>query len=368
VKPFNVFPYDSKIDFMRVRMVSLVFAALLMFVALGAMAVNGFNLALDFTGGVGVELRFAKPVDVEAVRSRLASAGYDHAQVQSFGTGTDLLVRLQEKEGATAADSVPTSIAQEVQQAASTAENPAEVRSSAEISAQVGKELRDKGILALVFVVVGFLIYISFRFELKFAIAAIITTLHDVLIVVGWFALTGHEFDLTVLAGALSVMGFSINDTIVVFDRVDQPDAVAYGDHVVRGLPDRAGAVPVRRGLAAWHGRVADDRHRDRHAVLDLRRLPAADVAGREQAGPDAEGARRGGTGASSVKRCSGKKKKAAQCAAFFFTGAARWSCGWRACSARFSRGTDQSVPSKLGTYESDARAARRVDQSSAFA
>jgi len=220
VKPFNVFPYDSKIDFMRVRMVSLVFAALLMFVALGAMAVNGFNLALDFTGGVGVELRFAKPVDVEEVRSRLASAGYDHAQVQSFGTGTDLLVRLQEKEGATAADSVPTSIAQEVQQAASTVENPAEVRSSAEISAQVGKELRDKGILALVFVVVGFLIYISFRFELKFAIAAIITTLHDVLIVVGWFALTGHEFDLTVLAGALSVMGFSINDTIVVFDRV----------------------------------------------------------------------------------------------------------------------------------------------------
>ena len=220
MKPFNVFPYDSKIDFMRVRMVSLVFAALLMFVALGAMAVNGFNLALDFTGGVGVELRFAKPVDVEEVRSRLASAGYDHAQVQSFGTGTDLLVRLQEKEGATAADSVPTSIAQEVQQAASTVENPAEVRSSAEISAQVGKELRDKGILALVFVVVGFLIYISFRFELKFAIAAIITTLHDVLIVVGWFALTGHEFDLTVLAGILSALGYSINDKIVVFDRV----------------------------------------------------------------------------------------------------------------------------------------------------
>src|SRR5688500_7465747 len=220
MKPFNVFPYDSKIDFMRVRMVSLVVAALLMFVALGAMAVNGFNFALDFTGGVGVELRFAKPVEVEAVRSRLASAGYDHAQVQSFGTGTDLLVRLQEKEGASAADSVPTSIAQEVQQAASTADNPAEVRSSAEISAQVGKELRDKGILALVFVIVGFLIYISFRFELKFAIAAIITTLHDVLIVVGWFALTGHEFDLTVLAGAPSGMGFSINDTIVVFDRV----------------------------------------------------------------------------------------------------------------------------------------------------
>ncbi len=223
MKPFNVFPYDSKIDFMRLRIVSLVAAALLMFAALGAMAVNGFNFALDFTGGVGVELRFAKPVEVETVRSRLASAGYDNAQVQSFGTGTDMLVRLQQKEGApkpAAGDEVASSVAQEVSAAASTADNPAQVRSSAEISAQVGKELRDKGILALVFVVVGFLIYISFRFELKFAIAAIVTTLHDVLIVVGWFALTGHEFDLTVLAGALSVMGFSINDTIVVFDRV----------------------------------------------------------------------------------------------------------------------------------------------------
>ena len=220
MKPFNVFPYDSRINFMRVRMVSLAIAALLMFAAIGAMAVNGFNFALDFTGGVGVELRFAKPVDVEAVRSRLARAGYENAQVQSFGTGTDLLVRLQKKEGATAADSKATSIAHDVQAAASTAENPAEVRSSAEISAQVGKELRDKGILALVVVVIGFLIYISFRFEWKFAVAAIITTLHDVLIVVGWFALSGHEFDLTVLAGALSVMGYSVNDTIVVFDRV----------------------------------------------------------------------------------------------------------------------------------------------------
>ena len=219
MKPFNVFPYDSHINFMRVRMVSLTIAALLMFVAIGAMAVNGFNFALDFTGGVGVELRFAKPVEVEAVRSRLAAAGYENAQVQSFGTGTDLLVRLQAKEGA-ASSKVATSVAQDVKQAASTADNPAEVRSSAEISAQVGKELRDKGILALVFVVLGFLIYISFRFEWKFAVAAIIATLHDVVIVVGWFALSGHEFDLTVLAGALSVMGYSVNDTIVVFDRV----------------------------------------------------------------------------------------------------------------------------------------------------
>ncbi|WP_460764223.1 protein translocase subunit SecF [Lysobacter fragariae] len=218
MKPFNVFPYDSKIDFMRMRMVSLVVAALLMFAAIGAMAVNGFNFALDFTGGVGIELRFDKPVDVEGVRGRLAKAGFEGAQVQTFGTGNDLLVRLQEKAGV--ANQTTGSIAQEVKLAASTAENPADVRSSAVISAQVGKELALNGVWALLFVVIGFLIYISFRFEWKFAVAAIITTLHDVVVVVGWFALAGHEFDLTVLAGALSVMGYSINDTIVVFDRV----------------------------------------------------------------------------------------------------------------------------------------------------
>ena len=220
MKPFNVFPYDSNIHFMRLRWVSLFLAALIMFVGIGAMFTKGFNFALDFTGGVGVELRFSKPVDVEAVRSRLATAGYENAQVQSFGTGTDLLVRLQKKEGANAAACTSCAMLVALLAAASTADNPAEVRSSAEISAQVGKELRDKGILALVFVIIGFLIYISFRFEWKFAVAAIITTLHDVVVVAGWFALTGHEFDLTVLAGVLSVMGYSINDTIVVFDRV----------------------------------------------------------------------------------------------------------------------------------------------------
>ena len=221
MKPFNVFPYDSNIHFMRLRWVSLTIAALIMFVALGAMAFKGFNFALDFTGGVGIELRFPKAPDVDQVRSRLGSAGYENAQVQTFGTGQDILVRLQDKprESVSAAGSTG-SIAQDVRRIVSTPDNPAEVRSSAQISAQVGKELALNGVYALIFVVIGFLMYISFRFEWKFAVAAIITTLHDVVVVAGWFALTGHEFDLTVLAGVLSVMGYSINDTIVVFDRV----------------------------------------------------------------------------------------------------------------------------------------------------
>lgn len=220
MKPFNVFPYDSNIDFMRMRWVSLSVALLLMVVALGAMGARGFNFSLDFTGGVGVELRYAKAPNVDKVREQLDAANFTGAQVQNFGAGNDLLVRLQaDGKHAGGADNA-NSIGDAVAKAASLAGNPAEKRSSSVISAQVGKDLALKGVYAVLFVIIGFLGYISLRFEKKFAVAAIITTMHDVLICVGWFALSGHEFDLNVLAGILSVMGFSINDTIVVFDRV----------------------------------------------------------------------------------------------------------------------------------------------------
>lgn len=220
MKPFNLFPHDSNFDFMRLRWASLVVAALLMVVAIGAIPLKGFNFALDFTGGVGVELRYAQSPSVDSVRSQLAAAGYEDAQVQSFGSGNDVLVRLQadgkQQGGADQASSIGDAVAN----AASLPGNPSTKMSSAVISAQVGEELAWNGLYALLFVVLGFLAYISARFEWKFAVAAIITTLHDVLICAGWFALSGHEFDLTVLAGILSVMGYSINDTIVVFDRV----------------------------------------------------------------------------------------------------------------------------------------------------
>ncbi|UHQ22076.1 protein translocase subunit SecF [Lysobacter sp. 5GHs7-4] len=218
MKPFNVFPYGSNIDFLRLRWVSMVVAALMMFVAIGAIAVKGFNFALDFTGGTSVELSFAKPVDVDGIRSRLDAAGYTSAQVQTFGTGNELLIRLQPKGGGDG--KVAGNTINEVQSIASTADNPGKIKGGGYVGPQVGRDLAANGIWALLFVVVGFLIYISFRFEKKFAVAAVLTTLHDVIVVAGWFALFGHEFDLTVLAGILSVMGYSINDTIVVFDRV----------------------------------------------------------------------------------------------------------------------------------------------------
>lgn len=218
IKQFNVFPLDSNFDFMRLRLWSTLVAALILFVAIGAMVGKGFNFALDFTGGTAVELRFDRPADVDDLRARLDASGFENAQVQAFGDGNDLLIRLQPREGAGRDDTSQT--ADRVLAVASLPGNQAQLRSSGYVGPQVGKELALNGLYALLFVVLGFLVYISFRFEWKFAVAAIITTLHDVVVVAGWFALSGHEFDLTVLAGVLSVMGYSINDTIVVFDRV----------------------------------------------------------------------------------------------------------------------------------------------------
>ena len=137
-----------------------------------------------------------------------------------MGGGNDVIVRLPPQGESNNADDATHKVAERVRQAVSTDANPATVQPAEFVGPQVGKELALNGLYATLFMLAGFLIYIAFRFEWKFAVAAIITTLHDVLICVGWFALSGHEFDLNVLAGILSVMGFSINDTIVVFDRV----------------------------------------------------------------------------------------------------------------------------------------------------
>ncbi len=229
--PLTLIPNNTRIDFMRLRTVSVALSVLLALAAIGAIAVKGFNFALDFTGGVGVELHFQSPPGVDAVRDRLDAAGFEGAQVQTYGTGSDMLVRLQD-QGAHAArtaavggeqaggEAAAAGIAQQIAKAASAPGNQAEVRSSSVISAQVGRDLARNAIMAMTFVILGFMAYIAFRFEWKFAVAAILTTLHDVLVVAGFFALTQREFDLTLMAGLLTVMGFSINDTIVVFDRV----------------------------------------------------------------------------------------------------------------------------------------------------
>jgi len=221
--PLSLIPSNTQFDFMKRRSLWLALAVLSLLGALAVMGIKGFNFALDFTGGTAVNVRFERPADVDGVRARLTAAGIENAQVQTFGSGSDLLIRVRsEDDAATDSGGIDASatLARDVLAAASTPDNPGQIMSTEAIGSQVSGDLRKNAYLAAVFVLVGFLIYIGFRFELKFAIVASATTLFDVLVVAGMFALTGREFDLTVLAGLLSVMGFSINDTIVVFDRV----------------------------------------------------------------------------------------------------------------------------------------------------
>ena len=212
----HLIPFDTKIDFLRLRNVALGIAAAMVVASIALLATRGLNFALDFTGGTMAELQFQQPADLDEIRDKLEAAGYENSVVQAFGSERDVVVRLQPQAGQTNAAQTGSAVLQTV----TTPENPAVVVASDFVSAQVGKELATNGILAVVFVALGFIIYISIRFEWKFAVAAILTTIFDVVATVGLFSLTQHQFDLSVMAGVMSVMGYSINDTIVVFDRV----------------------------------------------------------------------------------------------------------------------------------------------------
>ncbi len=221
----ELFPSNSKINFMAIRHGAIAVFVALCLAAIAALALRGFNYALDFTGGTVVEIAFEKPADVEGVRQRLLDAGYESPVVQTFGSGSDIVIRLQPKEDVTGIDNPAETTAGEqtgaaILRAAQTPDNPGRVIRSDFVGPQIGNELAMNGIYAAAFVLLGFLAYIAARFEYKFAVASVAATLGDILLVCGWFAFNQHEFDLTVLAGILSVMGFSINDKIVVFDRV----------------------------------------------------------------------------------------------------------------------------------------------------
>lgn len=217
--PLTLIPAEPKIDFMRMRWVTMGAALVMFIVSIAAIGIQGFNFALDFTGGTAVTLRFDEAPDVDDVREQLAAAGHGNAQVQTFGSGADLLVRLRAEEEQLTVDQ-NAQLVDEVVAAVTAAGHQVEVISSESIGSQVSAELATKAVNAVIFVLVGFLIYIGFRFEWKFAVVASLSTFFDVIVVAGFWALTGREFDLTVLAGLLAVMGFSINDTVVVFDRV----------------------------------------------------------------------------------------------------------------------------------------------------
>lgn len=218
--PLHLIPNDTTIDFMRHRRPVLAFMLVLLIASIAIIGLKGFSFALEFTGGTMVRTHFEHPIHVDKVRERLVTAGIHNAQVQSVGGGNDVMVRLQpEKEHNNAADAAQQ-VADKVRAAVTMPDNPATVQPGEFVGPQVGRDLAMNGVYATLFMLVGFLVYIAARFELKFALVASITAFFDLILTIAYMSMLGREFDLTVLAGLLSVMGFAVNDIIVVFDRV----------------------------------------------------------------------------------------------------------------------------------------------------
>ncbi|MEP6940140.1 MAG: protein translocase subunit SecF, partial [Rudaea sp.] len=187
---------------------------------------KGLNYGLDFTGGVLVEAEYTEAVEVSDVRAALADATFGDAQVVSSGAH-DVAIRLQNRDvktdanqGAAEVKTKNDQLAAEVLKALQVKRSDARIKHTDFVSATVGDELKSDGIIAVLFVIIGIMIYIGIRFEWRFAIAAIASEFHDTILTVGFYALTQHEFDITVLASVLAVVGYSINDKVVVFDRV----------------------------------------------------------------------------------------------------------------------------------------------------
>ncbi len=202
-------------DFMGQRKLALIISLVLIVISIAAIFSRGLNLGIDFTGGTLVEVGYAESVELASVRKALAESGFDDYIVQHFGTSKDVLIRLPVADK----DDDKAQLSNNVLSALAVTGKP-EMRRVEFVGPQVGDELRDKGGLAMLYALIGILIYVALRFEWRFSLGSVAALIHDVILVVGFFALTRIEFDLTVLAALLAVIGYSLNDTIVVFDRI----------------------------------------------------------------------------------------------------------------------------------------------------
>ena len=201
------------INFMGQRKLAIIFSGLLLLVSIVSLATKQLNWGLDFTGGTLVEIHYSATADLNAIRSTLDTQGYAGSSVMSFGSDQDVLIRLPQGYS----DEEGTALLSLLQQ---TFVGDVELRRMEFVGPQVGDELREQGGLAMLLAIGLVTLYVAFRFQLKFALGAVAALLHDVIITLGFFSLTGMEFNLTVLAAILAVVGYSINDTIVVFDRI----------------------------------------------------------------------------------------------------------------------------------------------------
>ncbi|MFB2762526.1 protein translocase subunit SecF [Marinobacter shengliensis] len=199
-------------DFMGLRKIASVLSITLVVVSLALLGVRGLNFGMDFTGGTSVELEYAEAPSLDAIRDQLAEAGYEQFVVQNFGADTTILIRMAEAEN--------DQLAREVADLLAASGDELELVGSEFVGSQVGDELKEDSGLGLLIALAVVLIYVGMRFQFKFGIASVIPLAHDVIIVLGVFALFQWTFDLTVLAALLAVIGYSLNDTIVVADRI----------------------------------------------------------------------------------------------------------------------------------------------------
>ena len=209
------FRIKRDIPFMRYALIFNVISLVTFLVAVVSLATKGLNFGVDFTGGTVMEVNYAQAPDVNRIRDTMTKLGFADAAVQNFGTSRDVLIRLPVKQGLTSAQ-----LSEQVMTELRKDDASVEVRRVEFVGPQVGGELIENGALALLFVSLGIVAYLALRFEWKFGVAAIIANLHDVVIILGFFSLFQWEFSLTVLAAILAILGYSVNESVVVFDRI----------------------------------------------------------------------------------------------------------------------------------------------------
>lgn len=207
---------QTRFDFMGKRKLAIIVSGVLLAVSLLSLAVRGLNYGIDFTGGTLIEVGYPETADLEGIREALGAAGFGGAVAQNFGTARDVLIRLAPREDVSKAE-LSSDVLRSLE--AASGAKP-ELRRVEFVGPQVGEELTEQGGLAMLIALGAILVYVALRFEYRFSLGAVAALVHDVIITLGFFSIVGLEFDLTVLAAVLAVIGYSLNDTIVVFDRI----------------------------------------------------------------------------------------------------------------------------------------------------
>ena len=206
---------NIKFNFMRMRVITTIMSALLLIASIASLSYQGLNLGIDFTGGTLVEVGYPEAVDLDKIRESFIDSEFSNTSVQYFGTANEILIRIPPQRGLNSAD-----ISSNLLNLLSANDLNVEMRRVEFVGPQVGDELKEDGGLAMLYALLCIMVYVAFRFQMRFSVGAVAALIHDVVITLGFFSIMHFNFDLTILAALLAVIGYSLNDTIVVFDRV----------------------------------------------------------------------------------------------------------------------------------------------------